>query len=185
MKTKQIIKLYGIKIKNRYNYVVWDGEFLNTKKLKEQEIMHEIGHNIVAKRKYLPDYGLGSALQSNHSIYNELLEEKSGLNIGRHRIEDHNVIEELYACILEFCFSAFNKQDFKKLMEERYFIRRSNDTYTFEENSKPDFRKDIRSLIKRNIISKDWIPTKLLPYTKPIHIKRMNKFKEFITSCRN
>lgn len=180
MNTKQIAKIYKIPIKYNVNpekNCNWDGKYINAKGLSEQDIMHELCHNIVAKRKNIPEYGLGRGPNSTFDAYWNKLE-KLNLKIKM----DSSFIEEDRACILEFIFAAIYNDDYKNLMYGRQYIDINLDGICRLLLNKKEFMNHIRALKRKNIINKYWIPSKLKQTNKKLSL--IKQFRSFIRSMK-
>lgn len=165
----------------------WDGKKMNIKGLKQHSICHEISHWILApkSRRLIPEYGLGSGPNSNQSTYIKAL---NAIGKVDYRMEySKSMREEIETCVLEFCITAFCGKNLLWSMKDRNFIitdlyKHKTNLVWESPNIADDFVEIINQLKAKRIINKDWIPVKLVKYSDEDSLKRMIKFKKFVSS---
>lgn len=171
-----------------YEYGNYDGNIINLKGLKAKQILHEICHYIIASKnqRKLIDYGLGVGPNTNLVIYKDFFNSKKN-NITKKQ----SLVQETQVCILEFLFAAIVGLDLLEYLKERNFVYIS---YSFQKRKKyyfsveiphwheNDFYKEIKKMIRKKVINKNWIPMVLLPYLKLKDLQAIKKFQNFIAT---
>jgi hypothetical protein len=188
MKHKTIAKTYGIPVSYKYSpatHLNWDGKKINAKNLKEDAILHELAHWVIAPDKYkeYPEYYLGVGPDANGKIYAEKLRKKlKTLHMETQSLSRKNSeVEETETCVLEFIFAALTTKTNRKslrLLSDRNFIYQSG--YSSTKLLEEPIQKYIQSLQRKKILDKDWAPIKLKSKMLPCHRKNLLRFKKLV-----
>jgi hypothetical protein len=172
---KQIVEAYQAPVQwdvdpnKHYN---WDGEHINVFEMEEEQILHELGHWLIAPEtsKWAKDYGLGGGPDSPTSNFVYGMYKDTGQ-------------EETLACIMEFFLGVLCGKNMKAYLSDRFFID-SNDGHWVGGTNYKDFLESIKELQKRNCLDEYWVPVQLKKIIGSAELDNLGKFKELLASIK-
>jgi hypothetical protein len=164
-----IAALYGVKLnRDRHpkEFRNWDGEQINCKDMKDDLILHEISHYIVAtpERRKIVDYGLGYGPNANRWA-------DGAVSYATMSFDESNR-EEVVTCTIESILAALCSINPVELLRDRNFITSSNHW-----DIKRDFDESIDWLQTKSIINRAWFPAQLQPAISLAAWARLTNFK--------
>jgi hypothetical protein len=155
----------------------WDGKKFNTKGVREDGKLHELGHWAISDRKHLPDFGLGPGPDTRFEAYKKAYSKLSSEEDKDHRSSSR---EETLACVMEFLYAAIGGHNMLKYMEDRFFLERNGRWDRGTGSSYNSFIKEIQWLQNKNLISKSWVPVQLRKVLKKNHLQLLRAFKKMV-----
>lgn len=182
MKSADIAIAYGVTMcdeRSPREHCNWDGTQFNTKGMKEEGKLHELGHWAISERRHLPDFGLGPGPDTNYEAYDRA---KKKLNISDE--EDAPFYsydkEETLACTMEFIHAAVGGHNMLRYMQDRYFVSLDGHWDSSTGSTYDAFIKDMRLLQDKKIINKNWVPLLLRKSLNKTHLKLLQSFKRMV-----